>query len=165
MSDDAAPPARANRPSNGGLSIKELTIGRKTLIGIIVALGGTSGGGLYLGARADDTAGEAKERAVEAKAIGTAGARAAQTAKVEASAGYAATREKLDATAEVAADAASACVTRAELEAVHRRIDALPLAGRRGRGRGRRPVVVVPPEVKAPLPVTPAAAAAQGAAP
>jgi hypothetical protein len=138
-----------------------VTISRKALAGIVAALGALGGFGVYTGVRADDKASDAQDDAAHAQQLGERGAKLAQTAKVEASAGYAATREKLDATAEVAADAATACVTRAELEAVHRRIDGLPLAGRRRRtGRRRVPAAVVPPEVNAPLPPTPAAAAA-----
>lgn len=152
-----APKERSRRDSLGESGArKQLYV---AAAGLLVALS-TAIPALVQSCAARDTAGKAKVESAEAKKLGVNGAKLAQTAKVEASAGYAATKEKLDATAEVAADAATACATKAEIAELHRRIDGLPLAGRRSR-RGRRvPAAVVPPEVKAPLPETPAAAAA-----
>lgn len=164
---DTPTPERARNDTGPGLSLSgHVTISRRTLIGLVTALAGLGGAGLYTGVRADASADEAKQLGEHGAEVAKTAKREAQTAKVEASAGYQATREKLDATATVAAGAATACATRAELEAVQRRIDELPLVGGRRRPRARRvPAAVVPPEVKAPLPPTPAAAAAEAAPP
>ncbi len=161
MTDPPATP-RERRESTGGLSMSgSVTISRKALAGIVAALGALGGFGVYTGVKADDKASDAQDDATKAQRLGEAGAKLAKTATAVATERYDDIAEKLDPTAKVADDLANACATRAELEAVHRRIDALPLAGRRRRpGRRRTPAVFVPPEVKAPLPPTPAAAAA-----
>lgn len=115
---------------------------------VIAILGFLGLGGGYL----RYTVVKADDRAGEARALAGQGAEIAKGAAAGAAQDYAAIDAKLGPTAAVAAATASACVTRAELEAVHRRIDALPLAGFRHRPRRTAPAVSVPSAVTAPLP-------------
>jgi len=99
---------------------------------------------------------EARSAAEAAEAKGVKGEQVAKTAKVETRAAYDATKEKVDATGDTLAE----LVARVKnLEEELERLKAAK-AGRRPR---RRSAVQVPPEVTAPLPPTPAAAAAQDA--
>lgn len=154
MTDDQPP--RTRRETLSGAR-KQLYL---AAAGLLVALS-TAIPALVQSCAAKQTAEKAEERSERGEVAARSAKVEAVKAKTEATAGYAVTKEKLDATAEVAADAATACATKAEIADLHRRIDALPLAGRRPRRGRRRPGVVVPPEVKEPLPPTPAAAAAE----
>lgn len=149
---------RANRPSNGGLSVSgSAYISRKALIVIVGSLGGLGGFGVYKGVRAGDAAGEAKADAAQGK----------QEARDDLAQFGADVKEKLDPAAHVAAQAAavatkgaSECATKAEVEELRKALESLPLSGRRrwrGRSRTREPVrIEVPPETTKPLAAPPA---------
>jgi hypothetical protein len=132
-----------------------VSVSRRTLIAVTTALASLGGYGAYKGIKADDRASAAQEDAATAQQLGEHGAELAVKATAVAVERYDDIADKLSPTAKVANDLANACATRAELEAVHRRIDALPLAGRRRGYRRRTPAVEVPPEVNKPLPPAP----------
>lgn len=163
MTDEAKEQPRAARSTDGDTIVKASGSVNLKWPHVIAILGALGIGGTFLthkANRADDRAGEAKDDAAEAKQIGTAGKQLAQTARTEATAGYVALKDKVEPTADVAADVASACVPRAEFEALKKQFNELPLAAARRRALPRKPAAVVPPAMKEQLPATPAAAAA-----
>lgn len=109
---------------------------------------------LFWTTRINVAAEEAKDAAEDAVAKGEKGERTAKTVKVENQAGYAATAEKVDATGDVTVELAD------RVKALEEEVERLK-AAKAGRRPRRKTAVRVPPAVTAPLPPTPAAAAAQ----